>query len=301
MSIFSKVFDADRGQTGGQYYTIGRVKKVVLGPLLADGKPDEDYVGPSDIGKIRYDMIYSTLSTSKSTGIMDPAYPIHGLVKQYPLENEIVMIIPGPSKRLNDRFTRTSFFYFPAYSIWNNANHGAFPNMAEYATYLANTANQPGYQGTATPGPKLPLGSTFQEKHIRNIQAFEGDSIIQARFGQSIRFGSTVPVLKSRNTWSNSGPNGDPITIILNSQKDRSGLDKFDNFVEDIDKDGSSIWMTSTQEVIIEDLVNFPLKSFGVLAFSPIQSIANQTIEISRPPISNEFLDSSTQDKNSIG
>lgn len=297
MSIFSKVFDADRGQTGGQYFIIGRVKKIVLGPFLGNGKSDEDYAGPSDIGKIRYDIMYSTLSTSKSDGVSDPAYPIHGLVKQYPLVNEIVLILPGPTERLNNRFTKQQFFYFPSYAIWNNSNHGAFPNMAEYASYLANYANQPGYNGTSTPSPKLPLGYTFQEKQVRNIQPFEGDSIVQARFGQSIRFGSTVPVLKNRNTWSNSGPNGDPITIILNRQADRPGFDKFDNLVEDINKDGSAIWMTSTQEVIIEDLVNFPLKSFGV----SVAPVTQTTLEISRPPISNEFLDPSTQDKNSIG
>lgn len=296
MSIFSNVYDSDRGQTGGQYFIIGRVKKIILGATLATGKADEDYLGPGDIGKIRYEILYSTLSTSKAQAVSEPAYPIYGLVKQYPLVNEIVLIIPGPTEALNDRFTRQQFFYFPAFAVWNNSNHGAFPNISEYADFLNRYANKPGYQGSSTPSPKLPLGYTFQEREIRNVQPFEGDSIIQARFGQSIRFGSTVPVMKRYNNWSNSGNNGEPITIITNSQGDRPGLDKFDTLIEDINKDGSSMWMTSTQEIKM-DLSDFPLASFDISVTPAI----NNVTQISRPPVSNEFVDASTQDKTALG
>jgi hypothetical protein len=290
--------NAGAGQLHGQYFIIGRVKKVVMGPFIGNTKtPDPDYTNPGDIGKIKYELLYSPLATSKANQVSEPAFPIFSFVKQYPVVNEIVLILGGPTERLNDSSQNQQYFYFPPYSIWNSSNHGAFPNMYEWQDFLDSYSNKPSYQGSATEIPKLPLGATFTEKYVRNLQPFEGDSIIQSRFGQSIRFGSTVPVMKNFNTWSTSGENGDPITIISNSQGNRQGLGKFDNLVEDINKDGSAIWMTSTQEVFLEDINSFPLSSFGVRINPQVQDI----LEVQRPPVSNEFTSAEAQDKNSIG
>lgn len=297
--LFGNKFDSSLGQTGGQYFIIGRVKKIVLGPFISNtNNPDEDYTGPSDIGKIRYEILYSTLSTSKTDAVSEPAYPIFSFIKQYPVLNEIVLIMVGPTEKLNDRYSRQQFFYFPPYSIWNNPNHGAFPNMGEYADFLNNYANKPEYSGDSTESPKFPLGFTFQEKNeIRNLQPFEGDIILQSRFGQSIRFGSTVPVLKNKNTWSNSGDNGSPITIITNQQANRPGLYKFDSTVEDINRDGSSIYMTSTQQVDMPSLLGFPLNSFGVT----INPIVSNTTEAVKIPTSNFGTSAAEQDSNTLG
>ena len=63
--IFGPNFDANAGQTGGQYFQIGRVKSIVLGPYKGNTKEvDPDYGSPVDIGKIKYEILYSTLSTS---------------------------------------------------------------------------------------------------------------------------------------------------------------------------------------------------------------------------------------------
>ncbi len=296
-NLLNRIFNADAGQSGGQYYIIGRVKKVVLGPTISKKPvdiPDVDYTGPQDLGKIRYEILYSTLTTSKSETAFEPAYPMFTLVKQYPVVGEIVFIIPGPTHKLNERSSKKQFFYLPPYSVWGNSNHGAFPNMSELADFLNKYSNRPGYSGTTAYTPTFPLGYTFKEKLVRTLKPFEGDSVIQARFGQSIRFGSTVPERKTQNTWSNSGANGDPITIILNEQKQVAvaGLDKFDPFVENVTRDGSSIWLTSTQEII---LPAFPLNSFGV----SIDRANEVTIEIERAPISNQFVDPTTQDRNS--
>lgn len=297
--IFGPSFNADTGQTGGQYFQIGRVKSIVLGPYKGNTQErDPDYGSPIDIGKIKYELLYSTLGTSKSQEVSEPAWPMFGFMRQYPIVNEIVLIMAGPSEKLNDRASNQQFFYFPPYSLWNRSNHGAFPNMAEYSNFLKQYVNIQGYSGNAVSGSSLPLGYTFQEnQQIRNLQPFEGDTILQARFGQSIRFGSTVPVLKSQNTWSNSGKNGDPITIILNSQRQENPALKFNNIVENINKDGSAIYMTSTQEIFLEDVNNFPLNSFGV----PITPISQPTLRVPTPPISNEVITPTLQDRSSIG
>lgn len=296
--IFGNSFNADAGQYGGQYFQIGRVKSIVLGPYKGNTREvDPDYGSPSDIGKIRYEILYSTLGTSRSEEVNEPAWPIFGFVRQYPVVNEIVLIMAGPTEKLNDRSSNQQFFYFPPYSLWNRANHNAFPNMEEYANYLKQFVNVQGYSGTATSG-SLPLGYTFQENQlVRNLQPFEGDTILQGRFGQSIRFGSTIPPMKKDNTWSNSGKNGDPITIILNSQAQIKPDLKFNTMVENINKDGSAIYMTSTQEIFLEDVNNFPLNSFD----TSITPIVQPTLRVQVPPISNAIVSPSAQDQSNIG
>jgi hypothetical protein len=309
--LFGPKFESGQGTSKGQYFQIARVKSIVMGPNIVAGSgptgtvtnlPDPDYTSPRDIGKIRYELLYSQYSTSKSREVSEPAYPIWYFVKQYPLVNEIVLIIVGPSVKLNDGSTKQQYYYMPAYGMWNNPNHNAFPNMDEWADYLNNFANKPGYSGNSTDSKTLPLGRTFQENaKVKDLQPFEGDTIIQARFGQSIRFGSTVSVLKRFNTWSNnsSDSNGDPITIITNSQGNRNikESDKFNPVVEDINKDGSSIYLTSTQEINLVDLNNFPLASFGV----GINPIVQQVVEVQRKPISDEVISAQSQDQNTIG
>jgi hypothetical protein len=297
--IFGDKFDAKVGKSSGQYFQIGRVKSIVLGPYKGSTQErDPDYGSPIDIGKVKYELLYSTLGTSKSGEVSEPAWPMFNFIRQYPVVNEIVLIMAGPTEKLNDRVSNQQYFYFPPYSLWNRANHGAFPNMSEYSQFLNQSVNIQGYSGNAVTGSSLPLGYTFQEnQQIRNLQPFEGDTVIQARFGQSIRFGSTVPTLKRDNTWSNSGNNGDPITIILNSQRKENQALKFNNIVEDINKDGSAIYMTSTQEIFLEDINNFPLNSFG----TPITAVSQPTLRVPKPPISNEVVAPAIQDQASIG
>lgn len=293
--IFGNKFSGDAGQKGGQYFQIGRVKSIVLGPYKGGTKElDPDYSSPADLGKIKYELLYSPLGTSFSGGVSEPAWPMSGFLKHYPVVNEIVLILTGPSDSLNDSYSNQKRFYFPPYNLWNDSNHNAFPNLNEWADFLNNSANQPGYSGNSVAAPKLPLGYTFGEKFVRNLQPFEGDIILQSRFGQSIRFGSTVPEHKKSNTWSNSGNTDDPITIITNEQGYRAELSKLDTFIEDINRDGSSIYMTSTQEINI-DLSAFPLNSFK----TTIKPVTQTVLEVARVPLSNYGTSAAEQDKSS--
>lgn len=275
----------------GQYFFIARVTSIILGPW------DPEYTKESDLGLIKYQLLYSPLGKRKTTAISNsgnkPAYPMSGFIKNYPLINEIVMIVTGPSDELNDNYSNQKLFYFSPYNLWNDSNHNAFPDLEDLADYLNNYKNNPGYAGSATQAPEYPLGYTFKEKYVRNLQPFEGDVILQSRFGQSIRFGSTVALLRDSNTWSKFGPNGDPITIISNQQGTRPGSTKFETLVEDINRDGSSIYMTSTQQINIEGLEQFPLNSFDVKIDPVIQTYIQASVPF---PISNSSISAAQQD-----
>ena len=102
--IFGNKFDSKVGRSIGQYFQIARVKSIVLGPYKGNTQErDPDYGSPIDIGKIKYELLYSPLGTSKSQGVSEPAWPMFNCMRQYPLVNEIVFIVTGPTEKLNDR------------------------------------------------------------------------------------------------------------------------------------------------------------------------------------------------------
>lgn len=246
----------------GVNYIIGRVKYVVLGPTNFQGTRDPEYQSPRDIGKIRFEMLYSGMNLSNADGAVTPAYPLLGNIKQFPLLHEIVLIVPGPSPELNESIDKQSLYYFPPFSLWNSPQHNAFPNLLEWGEYLKNI----GMGGSADNMVALPVGKTFEEKKdIRSLRPFEGDLIIESRFGSSIRFGSTVVATQRLNTWSESGRNGAPITIIRNGQAKQPSNDYFDTMVEDVNKEPSSIWLTNGQNLYFSDIHKYPLGSYKAI------------------------------------
>lgn len=306
---FGNKFATDVAKRGGQYYQIARVKSIILGP------DDEGFESPADIGKISYSIIYSPLDTSLSGLVNKPAYPMWGFMKQYPVLGEIVLIFTGPSQGLNDSSQNQQSFYFPPYNLWNDSEQNSFPDLKEYSSFLNNYAQKQGYSTAASDPAQFPLGKTFRSREVdtvRNLQPFEGDTVLQARFGQSIRFGSTniTPQLAGSrqnrpilNPWSSpqgedpNSTNGDPITIILNQQGDRPALGKFDTFIEEMSQDGSSIYMTSTQVLDMSFIsANFPLGSFksgyNASNSSPNYQSANEV----KNTVSTKTTDAASQD-----
>ena len=238
----------------------------MLGEFLYDNTPDPNYTAPRDIGKISYDLLYQTMNFPNDKGSSRFAYPIFSTIKQYPLISEIVLIVPGPDPNMNDSIEEQGLYYFPPYALWNSVNHNAFPNMSDYEVYVKQNANNQGVDNTQltsdNPGD-LPLGYMFKELlDVRSLRPFEGDTLIESRFGSSIRFGSTNTT-KKLNSWSSTGELRKPITIIRNGQGPQPTSNYFDSTVEDINKDGSTIWMSAGQNVKIDNLESFPLTSFG--------------------------------------
>jgi hypothetical protein len=266
--IFSQSSDGRTGKSKGSYFIIGRVKSIVLGPENYDGSINTDYSGPSDIGKITYEILYTNINLSFAEKVTQPAHPIFSFIKQFPLISEIVFIVPGPDSNLNDSSENQGYYYFPAYNTWNTVNHNAFPNLPEYSQFIKDYYTLPTLEGSNNDKdapPSLPLGyEFFENSKIKTLRVFEGDSIIESRFGQSIRFGSTNASSKNLNSWSSGGNAGDPITIIRNGQGKNVSPDNFKTITEDLNLDNSSIYLTSGQIININNLDRFPLQSFGV-------------------------------------
>ncbi len=237
------------GITVTDLITIGRVTGIVLD----DTHPDFKKVGEwNGIGTIFYQTTTSPL-TENTENSGNPAKPIHPNIKNYPLINEIVYIISLPDPDSQNGAPSSVEYYFPPLNVWNSQHHNGLPNG------LALSENQaPDYQQTQAGsvrrvtdgGTEINLGSTFKEKaNVNPLLPFEGDIIYEGRFGNSIRFGSTV---NGKTNWSQTGDNGSPITLIRNGEDPNNGDEGWIPVIEDINKDISSIWMTSTQQIPLE-------------------------------------------------
>ena len=186
------------------------------------------------------------------------AKPLFPNNKIFPLENEIVYILPLPNSDIQGDVNDVSYYYFQPVNIWNSVHHNAIPDPINGNSLPPS--QQQDYEQTEAGavrrvtdgGSEIDLGDTFVEKlDIKNLQPFEGDIFYEGRWGQSLRFGSTVNNSPISNPWSRTGQNGDPLTILRNSQYD-DGKDAWIPQVEDINKQGSSVYMTSTQAIPIE-------------------------------------------------
>ena len=93
------------------------------------------------------------------------------------------------------------------------------------------------------------LGEYFNEKlDIQLLLPFEGDTIIEGRFGNSIRLGATAKEAREKTAYSTKGETGDPITIIRNGQYIEEDRDRgWEHTIENINTDDSSIILTSNQ------------------------------------------------------
>jgi hypothetical protein len=150
------------------------------------------------------------------------------------------------------------YYYIANLNVWGNNQHQNALPQELYSNTLPTTQQKTYEQASLGSTSKISsndsnnisLGSTFEPRSdIHPLRPFEGDIIYEGRWGNSVRFGSTVK--DTPNNWSTTGSNGDPITIIRNGQGERSPKG-YINIVEDINIDDSSIYLTSTQQVPIE-------------------------------------------------
>lgn len=211
------------------------------------------------------------------------AQPLYSNNKIYPLENEVVYVIALPNNNIQGNVNDISYYYFQPINIWNSTHHNAIPDPINNNSIPPSQTQD--YQQTEAGavrrvtdgGTEIDLGDTFREKlNIKSLQPFEGDIIYEGRWGQSIRFGSTVTNGPIANPWSNTGENGDPILILKNGQHE-DGNDPWIPQIENINKDQSSIYLTSTQIIPI-DVASKSYKSYSSAPISPNEFNKEQII-----------------------
>ena len=233
-------------QSGGNIIT-ARVKHIILD----ENDPEFSNYGEwNGIGTIFWEPINQPQEGYNSLLFAVPFYPN---IKNYPLLNELVYLLQLPSNNISTNITDNNFYYLTPLNVWNSQHHNAIPNNPSNPSQVQDydSAFQGEIRRAEDNSSDVDLGSTFKEKlNINPLLPYEGDIIYEGRWGNSIRFSSTVKNSYTKNDWSNVGENGDPITIIRNGQTDYSS-DPWIPQTEDINRDLSDIWLTSTQKLPI--------------------------------------------------
>jgi hypothetical protein len=238
-----------------------RVKSIILNESHPKFKDLGEW---NSLGAIEFEYVSNPSGQSNTLSV---AYPLYPNTKNYPLVNEVVFLITLPSTGIGLTWNATRSYYVNVVSLWNHPHHNAYPenpNVAPPSQVKDYTQTGAGSVRRVTDqSTEIYLGQTFKERsNIHPLLPFEGDVIQEGRWGNSIRFGSTVN--NRQNNWSTVGINGDPITILRNGQrKSILGLSST-GFVtdiieegwvpitEDINEDLSSIYSTSTQNIPLE-------------------------------------------------
>ena len=249
-------------------FKAGRVKNIILEESNAKFN---EFGGWNSLGYIEYQDIVTP------TEIYTRAKPFFPNIKNLPLLDEIVWIISLPNTALNGipnasgnatpgLTTATSEYYICPTSFWNHPHHNGFPANpqtlpeSQQKDYLQTRAGN--VRRVTDQSTNIDLGYTFIERaNIHPLLPFEGDILYEGRWGNSIRFSSTIkikpPLNASLNNWSTgTSTSGDPIIIIRNGQGTQTE-EGWIPIVEDINNDEASIYFTSTQKI--------PLKASSTL------------------------------------
>jgi hypothetical protein len=161
-------------------------------------------------------------------------------LKQIPLVGEFVLIYKTFNEYTSKSRRREGWYYVTTIDVHSNINENLLPGI---------TGNL-----TDTEIANIKPGKTFKSKAVSPLQPYEGDYLLEGRFGNSIRFGSSINTsfpetyYHASPTWlsPSSDNDGDPIIILANGRKN---LTNKEFVIENIENDASSLYLTSTQQV----------------------------------------------------
>lgn len=179
-------------------------------------------------------------------------------IKNIPIAGEVVILFKGPTAYNSYLGTGQEYYFTNPVSIQSSVHHNGIPGVSE--TLGQNTSNDTKSRENSQVGvpskkkdTKTTIDPTFGERlDVRPVQPYSGDLIIEGRWGQSIRFGSSIDDRREYPVptyWKTGlGAVGNPILVISNGNV--ANKVKTNHFIsENPDLDDASIWMTSGQSV----------------------------------------------------
>ena len=217
---------------------------------------DEHEDFPSDpkdysfIGAVKVRLMHSQYNSPDD--LCGYVRPLESNIKQYPLKGEYVVVV----EYIGD------LYYTQNLNLLGSSNNNSFP----FLTVSKNAVTKGGDKdydqisvtGKAKPASELEdkykLGEEFKNDDlVRSVQHYEGDISFNGRFGQSIRFGSNkeATILNDDIEVKEDSPN----ILMRCGNMDREDIkeDEANKPIdEDIDKDATSLWLVSDQEVKFE-------------------------------------------------
>jgi hypothetical protein len=222
----ASIFKAGESGKASSVNTVGALLYGRVYNILLSDKEDEYTkagVVPGSIGAIQFKFIVKGLEDSNPTTQI--AYPFDPRTRAFPVKNEVVEIVSGPSNDIKDAETNNLqvYYYKSVVDMWNSPEHNSRPN---------SQFNQKKEQVT---------GEFVEKGNVGRLMHLPGDYVLEGRSGNGIRVGSSNNKSKAKSPWT--GPDSSPLIVISNGRK--SPKLSF----EDINKDGSSIYILSDQSI----------------------------------------------------
>lgn len=247
------------------------------------------YKFPRDIGAIKYRTLVGNDNRNENE-VETLAYPLDRSIMRYPLPGEEVLIVRayGDSSGVKDKVTMVPMsFYIFSFSAAHNVTSNSHPFIkSEQKSKIKSLASSKDEASLRFDKKTVDINSykTIDNKikAYKQLQPYEGDFILQGRFGNSIRFGSTSP--KTKTPWADQptspGVSGDGI-MVLRVDRDYTTKSE-DMFVkEDVDRDDSTIMLCTSQKVIMNLNCSTEMKSwqarYNIKGSSKADGVSNIT------------------------
>jgi hypothetical protein len=226
------------------------------------------YENPMDIGKIRYRDVgnITAFRPGVEQELTTVAWPMDRSVMRYPLPGEQVIVFEafGDVKLpYADALQRIAFYTFNV-NTTHNVSYNSVPflmsnqDMIEKNRRVAMGVANKRFEKKLIDDDKFLEGDT--PKVYPQLRPLEGDFILQGRFGNSIRLGSTSKKEYNRQNkgenetpaadWNQVGTAGDPILVMRVNKEPVENIDSEEAYVmEDPTVDQASLYMCSSQNV----------------------------------------------------
>ncbi len=226
-------------EEGGKDITSVRVKDIILDDTHPEFK---NYGGWNGIGTIFFDSVNFPFGEE----VANIARPLYSNNKFYPLINELVALVFLASTETQTNTNVTEAYYLPPINLWNSQHHNALPDSTLELSENTKQDYQNAEGGSSQEvrrvydnSTDIDLGEGFNEQiNTHPLLFFAGDSLVEGRWGNSIRLGS---VIENNINY--------PITIIRNGQPVDTSNEGWVPIKENINKDISSIYLTDTQSL----------------------------------------------------
>lgn len=174
---------------------------------------------------------------SSAEADLRPYAPYDIMNHDLPLVGEAVELIKVGNRTYYKRFTKGNINIGNAAKNFNKKMFSETEKPQNTASGYSTTS-QTGISNTSGNNDRnTKIGEYFEEQQINRLKYYEGDKIIQSRFGQTIRFSG----------YNNSENEFAPTMIIRNRQDAdiQNRLEYGDIIEEDINRDGSTIAISS--------------------------------------------------------
>lgn len=226
-------------------------KDGLVEDIITDEKhPQYDKELGMNIGMVQVRIIPDDRGVPKDK--LNWAMPLESAFREYPLKNEMVMLF----------FSVGRLFYTRRINITNKITENSWPGLSD--AFSAKTSKQKTAENMALAAKGGPsyrpwnstqsteLGDEFAENpNVRMVRPMQGDTIIQGRYGNIIRFGSSV--------FSNPvTPTPQANLLITVGQTNRGSVVSTDTpsiyslVYEDINKDRNCVWIVTDETVDLD-------------------------------------------------